>query len=418
MEKVVHAQLYEYLISNNLLSNKQFGFRSKKSTTTALSAFADEVLMNMEEGNICGTVFLDLTKAFDTVDYGILISKLSSMGVSTKALGWFKSYLTNRKQRTSCDGELSDTRPVTFGVPQGSILGPLLFLVYINGLSDVVKHPEISLYADDTVMYCFSDDPHELENCLNEDLRNVAVWLRENRLTLNLEKSKSMLIGSNRKLTNISSLSLSIHDSNLNSVKNFKYLGITLSSDFSWTSHVEHVISKANQRLGLLRRIKHFLPFQARLLFYNSLVLPLFDYADIIWGDKDNIVIMNDLQILQNKAAKLILDKPLYSSATEALLILKWPNLKERRFYHRCGFVYKCKNELTDYNLNLLTNGDVHHYNTRNSDLFRLPRVRRNWGKQRVCYQTISDWNSLDRETRNAASLEIFKRRIFSNFLK
>ena len=386
LERVIHSQLYDHLASNNLLSNKQFGFRSKRSTATALTGFADEVLLNMERGNICGAVFLDLTKAFDTVDHGILMSKLSSVGVSPRSLEWFASYLRNRKQQTSCENNLSEALPVTFGVPQGSILGPLLFLVYINELPAVIEHSEVSLYADDTVLYCFSKEPHQLESKLNADLYNVAMWLKANKLTLNLTKTKSMLIGSNRKLVNISPMSLSIFDCKLDSVSTFKYLGIKLASDFTWSDHVEHVISKVNQRLGLLRRIKHLLPFTARLLFYNSLVLPIFDYADLVWGDKNNVELMNDLQVLQNKAAKIILDRQLYSSSSDALVALKWLNLEQRRFYHRCIYVYKCINGLMDHSMELLPHGDIHSYNTRNKDMLRLPRVTKNWGKQRVCY--------------------------------
>ena len=169
LERVVHSQLHENLNSTNLLSNNQLGFRSKRSTATALSSFADEVLF-------------------------------------PSALEWFTSYLSNRKQRTSCENELSEALPVTYGVPQGSILGPLLFLVYINDLPAVIEHFEVSLYADDTVLYCFSKESHQLESKLNyEDLYNVALWLKVNKLTLNLSKTKSMLIGSNRKLANVSS---------------------------------------------------------------------------------------------------------------------------------------------------------------------------------------------------------------------
>ena len=137
-------------------------------------------------------------------------------------------------------------------------------------------------------MYCYNTNLQELERQLNEDLLTVTKWLNEHKLTLNLDKTKSMLIGSNRKVGDIRSLSVSIFDYSITSVNNFKYLGVFLSSDLTWAHHVDYIMPKINQRLGLLRRIRHLLPIGARLLFYNGLVLPLFDYADMVWGDKNN----------------------------------------------------------------------------------------------------------------------------------
>ena len=161
----------------------------------------------------------------------------------------------------------------------------------------------------------------------------MAKWLNEHKLTLNLDKTKCMLIGSNKKLQRKIALTVSIFDHCINNVTCFKYLGILISSDFSWTNHVEYMAGKVNQRLGLLRRIKHLLPFKARILFYKSLVMPLFEYADLVWGDKHNVTLMSSLQVLQNKAAKIILDRPLYSSASDALTTLKWLTLEKRRFH-------------------------------------------------------------------------------------
>ena len=141
-----------------------------------------------------------------------------------------------------------------------------------------------------------------------------------------------MLVGNYRKLESKMALTVSIFDHNVNNVNSFKYLGIFISSDFTWTNHVEYIAGKINQRLGLLNPIKHLLPFSARLLFYNSLVMPLFDYADLVWGDKHNVSLMTSLQVLQNKAAKIILDRPLYSSATHALATLKWVPLENGVF--------------------------------------------------------------------------------------
>ena len=152
------------------------------------------------------------------------------------------------------------------------------------------------------------------------------------------------------------------------------------------------------------------LPFTARLLFYNSLVLPVFDYGDLVWHDKNNVTLMKDLKVLQNKAGKIILDRPLYSSATDAqVATLKWLNLEQGRFYHHCIYIYKCINGVTDHSMNLLTSSDIHNYNKRNKDMLRLPHVTRNWGKQRVCHHSLKDWNKLEKETRNVPNIATFK---------
>ena len=156
------------------------------------------------------------------------------------------------------------------------------------------------------------------------------------------------------------------------------------------------------------------LPFKARVLFYNGLVLPLFDYADIVWGDKNNITLMDKLQTMQNKAAKIILNEPLYSSASEALARLNWITLKQRRFYHSCLLIYKCINGYTYHSMDLLTLGDSHGYNTRNRDNLRLPRVTRNWGKQRVSYQGVVNWNSLNKDIKDPTNIRLFKYKLLN----
>ena len=349
--------------TNDLLSNQQFGFRPHRSTVTAVSNFTDEVLLNMEKGKLCGAAFKDLAKAFDTIDHRILLSKMLKLGISSNALNWFESYLSNRKQRVSVDHELSDELPVSYGVPQGSILGPLLFNIYIDKLPSILNHTQISLYADDTVIYCYHTHLSDIERNLNEDLLKVAHWLNENKLTLNLDKTKCMIIGSSYRLARIGCLSVRILDHKLESVSNFKYLGVFIFEDLTWNHHVEYLTTKINQRLGLLKRIKHLLPFEARMLFYNGLVLPLFDYADIVWGDKNNSTLMNNIQILQNKAAKIILDRPIQSSSSEALTAMKWITLEKRRLYHRCLYVYKCVNGYIDHPMELLTQGEICSYN-------------------------------------------------------
>ena len=353
--------------------------------------------------------FLDLSKALDTVDHSLLLTKLKQIGASDNVTGWFRSYLSNRFQLTAVGDVQSTLRPIQVGVPQGSILGPLLFLVYINDLPECLEHCEVALYADDTVIYFSSSCVTEIEIFINRDLSKLSSWFSTNRLTLNVSKSKFILIGSPKKLSTCNDVNVVIDDSPLECTDTFKYLGVTINKTMTWGDHVEAISTKINQRLGLLKRISYLLPLETRITLYNSLVRPLFDYGDTIWGDKGNATLMNELQLLQNKAAKIILSLPSFYSSTEALKELCWPTLFKLRLFHRCVFVYKHVNGIIDFKFDTKLISDIHSYNTRGKSNFYLPRVRRNYGKQRLLYQGLGEWNSLDKSIRDMKSLLIFK---------
>ena len=225
-----------------------------------------------------------------------------------------------------------------------------------------------------------------------------------------------MLLGSSRKICSANPASIMVHGCEVDQVLSFKYIGITYSSNMTWSDHVDNMTSKIEKRLGLLKRIKHLLPKYARILFYNSFVLPVFHYGDIVWGDKDNAVLMRNLQMLQNKAAKIIMDCPFYSSVSDALGRLNWSDLSRKRHYNRCLYIFKILNDLSISNITLTTIKDTHRYNTRNRNNFRLPAARKNWGKQKRNYNAVKDWNSLDESIRNAQNVSIFKRNYFNYF--
>ena len=242
---------------------------------------------------------------------------LLNLGFSKSVINWFTSYLSSRTVVTSINNSISSARPVAVGVPQGSILGLLLFLIFINDLPQCLNNCKSILYADDTLLYYSAKSTTELEAKINADLQSLSHWLNNNLLTLNHEKTKFMIF-TNRRQSFIN-VNITIQNKKVSQEKSMKYLGVTFSEDLSWHKHIDKMISKINQRLGVLRRIKDFLDLDTRYILYMSLILPLFDYADTIWGDKNNSVLMDSLQTLENKAAKLILDEhPLYS-ATEAL---------------------------------------------------------------------------------------------------
>ena len=264
LEKAVHTQFYAYLTENNLISPNQFGFRLKPSTVTAASQLSDKILHSMDNG----AVFLDLAKAFDTVNHTILLQKLSNCGVDDTAKAWFTSFLTNRNQVTNCNDVCSEVAAVSIGVAQGSILGPLLFIIYMNDLPDVLQFCHITLYADDTVLYLASKSTADLQSKINADLRRICKWLQANQLTLNVKKSKFLLIGNSSRLSKVGSILISADDIPLDNVDSYTYLGIVINNQFSWTDHIDCTRVKISKQLGLLRRIKSCLPLNARIMFF------------------------------------------------------------------------------------------------------------------------------------------------------
>ena len=251
----------------------------------------------------------------------------------------------------------------------------MLFLIYVNDLPSCLRQCDLTLYADDTVIYTSAKDAATLEAQLNIDLQIISKWFFD---TLNENKCKFVLFGSAQKLKTFQNFSLRINDSSLERTDSFKYLGVAINQSMTWQDHISTITKKVNQRIGVLRRVKHVLPLQARLTLYKSLVLPLFYYGDIVWGDKNNSTLMENLQTLQNKAAKIILDHHPQSSATEALDSLGWKPLHLRRRFHRCATIFKCLHGFIDFNFHFVRNSSIHNYSTRSRDDFHLPLVRTN----------------------------------------
>ncbi len=410
LERAVKSQLYNYLEENSLLYSQQSGFRSRRSTSTALLQMTDTLLNNMDKRQVTGVVYLDLKKAFDTVNRSLLLRKLGAYGVDDRCVKWFRSYLTHRTQCTTI-GEVSSTkRSVPVGVPQGTVLGPLLFLIYINDITECLKNTQASLFADDTMVYCSGSTRNELQENLNGDLSRIKKWLNDHRLTINAEKSQFMVIGSSQRIKAFESMILRIDEDELEKVTSYKYLGVIINETVNWSEHIEMIQRKVLQRLGMLRRIKHLLPQSTREVVVNTLILPLLDYGDLVWGDKSNDTLMNSLQVLQNKAAKEVLNMRSYDSSTLALQSLYWRPLKFRRQFHRSQFVYKSiENNTVDFQFDNRSGSEVHLYNTRMKDQLRLPATNTNWGQLRTNYHFIKEWNTLPKTVTNANTKANFK---------
>ena len=220
----MHKRLYEFLEEHKILFEKQFGFKRKSSTAHSLIEITEQIKTSIDEGKYGCGIFIDLKKAFDTVNHKILLMKLEHYGIRGELLKWFESYLTNRKQYVFYNGVSSDTKNVTCGVPQGSVLGPLLFLVYINDLPNISEKLNFFLFADDTNIYFESRNLALLEKTVNEELKKLSLWLNLNRLALNISKTNFVIFRANRALTH--NVTLIMNRKALIQKDHVKYLGV------------------------------------------------------------------------------------------------------------------------------------------------------------------------------------------------
>ena len=237
----------------------------------------------MDLGLLAGAVFIDLRNAFDSVDHEILISKLESYGLRNIELDWFRNYLTDRKQQVSLGKELSDPCLITSGVPQGSILGPLLFVLFVNDLPIVLERCQIPMYADDTVMYFAASNAQEISSTLTSELAKVNDWLVHNSLFIHQGKTECVLFGTGSRLAN-ANLSVNIDGKELTRVAEHKYLGVILDESLSWNAHVNYLISKVSKRLGILGRTRGSISMHIAGIIYRSFILPVLDYCDTVWN--------------------------------------------------------------------------------------------------------------------------------------
>ena len=270
-ERTIYDQLCAYLMANNLLSTHQSGFRSLHSTVTSLLEATDDWAFNIDQGNVNAVVFLDLKKAFDTVDHDILISKLCAYGIRGTSIEWFKSYLSERNQKCFLNGSLSSNRVLSCGIPQGTILGSLLFLLYISDLPNCLMHYQSRMYADDTHLTLAGNSVDSIELNLNEDLASVSEWLTANKLTLNKSTAEFMIMSSRQRLKTLShSPSLKIDGAPISQVPSTKSLGVYIDESLTWNLHIENISKKIASGIGALERIRPFVPHKTLLFIYNS----------------------------------------------------------------------------------------------------------------------------------------------------
>ena len=366
-ERAKHKQIYKHLTTHKLLSTHQSGFRPGHSTATCLLDVSDFILKNMDKGLLTGGIFLDLSKAFDLIDHSILKTKLKSIGIRGCAYSWFEDYLSGRTQTVCLNGSYSEEMSMRTGVQQGSVLGPLLFMIFINDLPNSIKHCKIVLYADDTAIFFAHKELPMIQSTLQQDLNALNNWFYENGLVVNCSKTNILLYGSNKRLANVNNLTLKLDETSAShNIASTKYLGLIMDSNLNWHDHIDYIASKVSSRLGLLGRIRKYITVDTCKQLHCSLIQPLYEYCDVVWSNADKTHLQRLLR-LQKRGARLILKRKTNDCRSSALFKeLGWVNLTDRWTFHKCETVYRCLNHFCpSYLSNLFClNSEVHNYNT------------------------------------------------------
>ena len=263
LEKIIYKQTYSFLDKNNLLYESQYGFKSKHSCENAITELTSEILKGTEKNKLTFSVFLDLSKAFDTLSHNLLLKKLEKYGIRGTANEWFKSYLSDRKLRSKCiirgisDPVYSSYHDIEYGTPQGSCLGPLLFMIFVNDLHEQLQHCKCILFADDTTIFISHSSLKYMKWCIEEDLQAISDWFRANKLTLNISKSAGIILDLKGK-SKVKAIDLQLEGKEIPIVNETKFLGVWIDKKLDWHSHTDKVLLKIKCNLNLLHRVKSF----------------------------------------------------------------------------------------------------------------------------------------------------------------
>ena len=398
----------------------QFGFRAKHSTSSALITLVDKITQSLAKGESVLGVFLDLRKAFDTVDHKILLNKLHSYGIRGSANQWFKNYLSNRQQYVVWDQCASQRKQLSFGVPQGSILGPILFLIYINDLAAISPVLFPVLFADDTSVFISGKDSGSLISIMNTELTKLSLWLEVNKLSLNVAKCQHMFFYSrNKKIC--TSLPVVIKGEAVSRVSTTKFLGVILDEHLNWQAHINSVINKVSKCIGITYKARQYLLQSTLLKLYYALVYPHLSYCIEVWGNtfKSHL---HRLEVVQKKIIRIISNSSFNAHSAPLFLDLNVLPLNKIYVSAVLIFMYKLRNNAlpaTDLFKDMFQYNHSHHqYNTRQRTNVHTPVSHLSLAYRSIRFSGVNLWNSLPDNIKFAFSLSSFKLRLKTYLLQ
>ena len=422
IEKAIYSRLYNFFTKFNILNSSQFGFREGHSTTLALSEFVESTLSSFDKGNAVCAVLLDLSKAFDCVDRKILLNKLENYGIRGKMLKLLESYLTDRKQFVDFAGYVSTCEDIEVGVPQGSVLGPLLFLIYINNLQNNTTLKVLN-FADDTLLYTtLKKNTYKRDNAyLNTELENVSKWLMDNKLKLNVNKTRYMLFHSGKMdIWKKINFDIIIGSSTIKKVNNYKYLGVTIDSNLNWSEHIEALKTKLLKTIGILYKTRYYLNQNSLYYIFNSLLMSHVRYGLLCWGRASRTKI-NEINKLINRAIRCIHFKSWKESVSSIKIAKKILDVENMFQYELGVFMHKFKRDILPINFKpyFTSINKIHNHSTRFSETnYYFPRVNSLYGSKSLSYLGCKVWEEIPRNLKEQNYLKAFQSGLKNVLLK
>lgn len=409
--------MFNFFRDQQIITCLQSGFVSGDSTVNQLVDIYNTFCKALDDGKEVRAIFCDISKAFDRVWHKGLIYKLKQAGIDTTLLQWLVSYLSNRKQRVVIPGACSDWVVIEAGVPQGSILGPLLFLIYINDIV-IGINSNVRLFADDTSLYLIVNNPYVAAGQLNADLETIHRWAERWLVKFNPSKSESLLIS--RKTNKPFHPPLMMNNEPITEVHCHKHLGIYLSNDGTWHEHVNYITSKAWIRLNIMRKLKFILDRQSLETIYTAFIRPILEYADVVW-DNCKKYEKDALEKIQIEAARVVTGTTKLVSLDVLYKETGWETLEHRRQKHKLCLFYKMSNNLSPIYLTSLVPPNVENitpYNLRNSTDIRHTTSRTQLYYNSFLPSSIRLWNDTLPDIRDSNSLQTFKFKLNANIKK
>lgn len=381
-EKIILTQITSHFNTHKLFFNGQYGFRTGHSTELAALDLVDKITQSLDSGNIPFNVYIDLSKAFETIDHKILLYKLKYYGFNETSLKLLENYLLERKQYVHYNNVNSKLLNSSCGVPQGSILGPLLFIIYTNDLHHSSSLFNFLTYADDTTLFgninSFKSNNYTISQSINKELTKVNKWLELNKLSLNTNKTKFMIFSKQHKKIIIPSLA--INNKEIENVQSFNFLGIEINQTLTWCNHINKLAPKISRTIGVINKLRNILPQKILIMLYNSLILPQLNYGILLWGYETQRLFR-----LQKQIIRIICNKKKKSHSSPLFKKLSILKLKDIFTLCQMKFFYKLKNNLLPPyfdHFHPIPFRTAHSHNTRQTFPYIIPRVKNEFAKK------------------------------------